>query len=75
LSPPAIDAFSKLTGEFTSLEEPSDDSNASSVTTAETLTSDRLFLFISDGQAARHWYAVTGIQLLVTGSCPSLVYV
>jgi hypothetical protein len=24
-------------------------------TTAKTLTSDRLFLFISDGQAARHW--------------------
>jgi hypothetical protein len=30
LSPSAIDAFSKLTGEFTSLEEPSDDSNVSS---------------------------------------------
>jgi hypothetical protein len=31
LSPSAIGAFSKLTGEFTSLEEPSDDSNISSV--------------------------------------------
>jgi hypothetical protein len=31
LSPSAIGAFSKLTGEFTSLEEPSDDSNVSSV--------------------------------------------
>jgi hypothetical protein len=31
LSPSAIDAFSELTGEFTSLEEPSDDSNVSSV--------------------------------------------
>jgi hypothetical protein len=31
LSPSAIGAFSKLTGEFTSLEEPSDDFNVSSV--------------------------------------------
>jgi hypothetical protein len=31
LSPSAIGAFSKLTGEFTSLEEPYDDSNVSSV--------------------------------------------
>jgi hypothetical protein len=31
LLPSAIDAFSKLTGEFTSLEEPSDDFNVSSV--------------------------------------------
>jgi hypothetical protein len=31
LSPSAIGAFSKLTGEFTSLEEPSDDSNITSV--------------------------------------------
>jgi hypothetical protein len=31
LSPSAIGAFSKLTGEFTSLEEPSDDSNVFSV--------------------------------------------
>jgi hypothetical protein len=31
LSPSAIGAFSKLTGEFTSLEEPSDDSNIPSV--------------------------------------------
>jgi hypothetical protein len=31
LSPSAIGAFSKLTGEFTLLEEPSDDSNISSV--------------------------------------------
>jgi hypothetical protein len=31
LLPFAIDAFSKLTGEFISLEEPSDDSNVSSV--------------------------------------------
>jgi hypothetical protein len=31
LSPSAIDAFSKLIGEFTSLEEPSDDSNITSV--------------------------------------------
>jgi hypothetical protein len=30
LSPYAIDAFSKLTSEFTSLEEPFDDSNVSS---------------------------------------------
>jgi hypothetical protein len=37
-----------------------------SITIAKTLTSDRLFLFISDGQAAHHWYTVTGIQLLVT---------
>jgi hypothetical protein len=40
------------------------------VTTAETLSSDGHFLFISDGQAARHWYAVTGTQLLVTGKLP-----
>jgi hypothetical protein len=31
LSPSAGDAFSKLAGEFTSLEEPSDDSNVSSI--------------------------------------------
>jgi hypothetical protein len=31
LSPSAIDAFAQLTGEFTSLEEPSDDSSVSSV--------------------------------------------
>jgi hypothetical protein len=31
LLPSAIGTFSKLTGEFTSLEEPSDDSNVSSV--------------------------------------------
>jgi hypothetical protein len=31
LSPSAIDASSRLTGEFTSLEEPSNDSNVSSV--------------------------------------------
>jgi hypothetical protein len=31
LSPSAIGSFSKLTGELTSLEEPSDDSNVSSV--------------------------------------------
>jgi hypothetical protein len=31
LSPSAIGAFSELTGEFTLLEEPSDDSNISSV--------------------------------------------
>jgi hypothetical protein len=31
LSPSAIGAFPKLTGEFTSLEEPSDDSNITSV--------------------------------------------
>jgi hypothetical protein len=31
LSPSAIGAFPKLTGEFTSLEEPSDDSNIASI--------------------------------------------